>query len=189
MRKIKDSIHSELDDALSGSSGNENKMGWLVPKDFLSQVLIRPFRPEDQNPVKNIILNGLAEHWGWLDPRKNPDLDDVSVSFVDGLFLVAEFRGDIVGTGGLLPCGDSRAQIVRVHVAEHCRRMGLGSRIVNTLCERALALGYTRIILETTESWKGVISFYERNGFYITHYLDDNVYLAKQLDYRGILSK
>lgn len=181
-RKITDRVHSESDDAVSSNSGDDAKMGWVAPKDFLSQVVIRPFRPEDQISVKKLILNGLSEHWGWLDPRKNPDLVDIRSSYADGIFLVAEFKGEIVGTGGLLPSGDSRARIVRVHVTEHCRRMGLGSRIVNTLCEKALALGYTRVVLETTESWKNVISFYESNDFYITHYIEENVYLAKQLD-------
>lgn len=157
-------------------------MGWLTPKDILSQVIIRPFRPEDQKPVRSLILNGLSEHWGWLDPRKNPDLVDIYTAYKDGLFLVAEYKGDVVGTGGLLPGGDSRARIVRVYVAEHCRRMGLGSQILNTLCEKAQSLGYTRVVLETTESWEDVIRFYESNGFYITHYISDNVYLAKQLD-------
>lgn len=176
-----DSVHNESKDAPSNASENDVSMGWLTPTDFLSRVVIRPFRPEDQIPVRKLILNGLSEHWGWLDPRKNPDLVDIGSYFEDGLFLVAEYNGEIVGTGGLLQGGDGRAQIVRVHVAEHCRRMGLGSRIVNTLCEKALALGYTRVVLETTESWKGVICFYESNDFNITHYIGDDVYLAKQL--------
>lgn len=157
-------------------------MNWFKAPDFLSQVLIRPFNSGDQGGAKQLILNGLSEHWGWLDPRLNPDLEDIQSSYAQGIFLVAEYRGEIVGTGGLLPGGDDRAQIVRVYVAEHCRRMGLGSLIVHTLCEKAQSMGYKRVVLETTESWKEVISFYEANGFYITQYQEDNVYLAKTLD-------
>ena len=157
-------------------------MNWFKPPDFLNQVLIRPFREEDQAPAKKLILNGLSERWGWLDPRKNPDLEDIRSYFAEGVFLLAEHRGEIVGTGGLLQGGEGRAQIVRVHVAEHVQRQGLGSLILSKLCEKAMELGCQRVFLETTESWEDVIRFYESNGFHITHYTDDKVYLAKQLD-------
>ena len=40
-------------------------------------VIILPFQPENQAEVKNLILAGLAEHWGMIDPSKNPDLNDI----------------------------------------------------------------------------------------------------------------
>lgn len=156
-------------------------MDWLIVQDFLSQVEIRPFTREDQAPARQLILNGLAEYWGWLEPQKNPDLDDIGTYFAHGVFLVAVYRGEIIGTGGLLPGEDGSAQIVRVHVAEHCRHKGLGSEIVAELCEHARMLGNKKVILETTATWLDAIAFYEHIGFHITHTLNGDAYMAKQL--------
>jgi GNAT superfamily N-acetyltransferase len=160
----------------------KQEMDWFIPQDFLSQVTIRPFEREDQGQARQLILNGLAEHWGWLDPSKNPDLDDIAACYAGGVFLVAEHRGEIVGTGGLLPGVDGSAQIVRVHVAEHFRLVGVGSLIMDKLSERARSLGFMRLVLETTATWEDAIAFYQRLGFQITHHLNGDVYMAKQLE-------
>lgn len=157
-------------------------MDWLIPQDTLSSVEIRPFKREDQLPARQLILNGLAEHWGWLDLSKNPDLDDIAACYSGGVFLVAVHRGEIIGTGGLLPGADRSAQIVRVHVAEHYRRMGVGSLIMDALSEIARGMGFMRLVLETTATWEDAIAFYRRLGFQTTHHLDGDVYMAKQLD-------
>jgi ribosomal protein S18 acetylase RimI-like enzyme len=157
-------------------------MDWLVPKDYLSQVEIRPFKREDQAPVKQLILNCLAEHWGWLDPQRNPDLGDIGASYSEGIFLVAENQGEIVGTGGLLPGAGGSMEIVRVHVAEHYRRMGIGSLIVAALCENAQIHGAETVVLETTETWEDAIAFYVKLDFQIMHRQNGDVYMAKQLD-------
>jgi len=59
---------------------------------------LRPFRPEDQDAVKSLILAGLKEHWGTLDPSLNPDLDDIATSYKDAVFLVACEGDRIIGT-------------------------------------------------------------------------------------------
>lgn len=42
------------------------------------QISIKPFESEDQEAVQSLILAGLAEHWGEIDPTLNPDLNDIS---------------------------------------------------------------------------------------------------------------
>ena len=48
----------------------------MVKMSNSQEIIIIPFQPEDQAACKNLILNGLTEHWGTLDPGKNHDLDD-----------------------------------------------------------------------------------------------------------------
>ena len=60
---------------------------------------IRPFQPSDQAIAKQLILEGLAEHWGTLDPTLNPDLNDIAQSYTEGNFIVALLDGHIIGTG------------------------------------------------------------------------------------------
>jgi len=144
-------------------------------------VEIVTFRPEDQDATRALVLAGLVEHWGYLDESKNPDLEDIGASYADGTFLVARLDGEIVGSGALLPHTKETAQIVRMSVARRLRRRGIGRRILRELCRRAYRAGYKSMVLETTETWTGVIAFYQRFGFRVTHRSGGNVYFALDL--------
>ncbi|MDE2723620.1 MAG: hypothetical protein OXI59_09625 [Gemmatimonadota bacterium] len=77
------------------------------------QISIKPFEGEDQESVQSLILAGLAEHWGKIDPTLNPDLNDIGAYYEDATFLVAWFDGRIIGSGALNPKSDQVAEIVR----------------------------------------------------------------------------
>jgi GNAT superfamily N-acetyltransferase len=146
--------------------------------DDLHDITIVPFQLEDQAKVKTLILAGLAEHWGTLDPSKNVDLNDISSTYGNATFLVAWHQARIIGTGALVPKEDDTAEVVRMSVASDMRRQGIGSLILQQLCRHARMAGYRQIILETTETWHEVIEFYRWFGFRITHYRNGDVYLA-----------
>jgi len=61
------------------------------------------------------------------------------------------------------------------------RRQGIACRILDCLIEHAREKGYQQVILETTATWTGVIEFYLRCGFHITHHQDRDVYFALDL--------
>ncbi|MEM7096040.1 MAG: GNAT family N-acetyltransferase [Actinomycetota bacterium] len=139
---------------------------------------IRPFRAGDQNAAKALILAGLVEHWGILDEAANPDLDDLAASYRDATILVAVEGNQLVGTGILVPThagsGDIArespiGEIVRMSVDGSQRRRGVGIAVLDALCAAARAQGMSRLVLETTASWSGVVAFYERYGFRHTH--------------------
>ena len=99
---------------------------------ILHDIAIVPFQPDNQAEVQRLILAGLTEHWGQLDPTKNPDLNDIGATYAHATFLVAWFHGTIVGTGALMPRSAHSAEIVRMSVAAHLRRHGIGRRVVCT---------------------------------------------------------
>ncbi len=142
---------------------------------------IVPFRPEDQQPAKALILAGLEEHWGVLDEGKNPDLNDIASSYADAVFLVAWQDGEIVGTGAFRPVSGETVEIVRMSVKQGKRRQGIGSEILAELCWRAYRQGYKRAILETTASWEEVVVFYQAFGFEVTHQVAGDLYFAMDL--------
>ena len=144
-------------------------------------ITLLPFKPADQAQVKNLILAGLAEHWGVLDPGKNPDLDDIDSSYAGAVFLVAWQQNRIIGTGALVPRSDDTAEIVRMSVAADMRRKGIGRSILQELCKQARLAGFRKIILETTQTWDGAIEFYKRFGFQVSHHLQDDVYFVLEL--------
>ena len=154
----------------------------MQPATFSPKPLsLRPFRPEDQSAVKALILAGLKEHWGTLDPSLNPDLDDIATTYADATFLLACQGSRIVGTGVLKPRDTDAGEIVRMSVAGDMRRRGLGRRILDALIADARDRGYARIILETTQTWAGAIAFYQNAGFEITHHQNGDVYFVMEL--------
>lgn len=145
-------------------------------------ITLLPFQPADQQAVRDLILAGLAEHWGALDPARNPDLEDIATSYAGAVFLVARQAGRIIGCGALVPRTVETAGIVRMSVAADVRRQGVGRLILSALVENARSSGLRFITLETTATWTEVIAFYLRFGFRITHHQDDDVYFLLVLD-------
>ena len=83
---------------------------------------IKPFKREDQEEARDLILAGLGEHFGWIDESANPDVDDIEMSFAEGLFLCAFHKGELVGTGAFIPETDEAARIVRMSTKQSFRR-------------------------------------------------------------------
>jgi amino-acid N-acetyltransferase len=95
--------------------------------------------------------------------------------------LAAWLDDEIVGTGALIHRSRRIAEIARVSVALHVRRHGVGHGILDALINHAHKKGYHKIILETTETWRGVIDFYLSYGFQTTHNDYGNVYFKLEI--------
>lgn len=120
--------------------------------------------------VRQLILDGLASHWGELNPALNRDLDDMFASYGSGRTIVVTGpNGSVVGTGTLMPRQDGVAEIVRMAVDEGHRRHGIGRLIVDELAATAHCWGSARVLVETTTAWTEVVAFYLSCGFAITH--------------------
>jgi GNAT superfamily N-acetyltransferase len=147
-----------------------------------SELSIRLFNPEYQESVKQLILDGLEEHWGTIDLNKNPDLNDIGLSYQNSFFITAWVDGILVGTGALITINEEEGQIVRMYVLKPYRRLGIGKCILNKLVDKAKSMGFQKIIIETTESWIEVKRFYIDYGFQITHYQNGDVYFELTLN-------
>jgi putative acetyltransferase len=134
---------------------------------------IRPIEPHDQSAARALVLDGLVEHFGFLDPSLNPDLDDIAAAYADGCFLVASDDAGMAAAGAYRVRDASTIEIVRMSVRRDLRRAGLGTHMLNALLAHATDAGYRRVVLETTSTWSDVIAFYLRNGFRITHEMPD----------------
>ena len=107
-------------------------------------------------------------------PVKPLNLEDIPEWYRDESFLVAKVRGTVIGTGALIREDATTGRIVRMSVDRACRRKGVATEISNALKEEARDWGFTKLVVETTSSWKYVIHFYLRNHFRITGYRDDD---------------
>jgi ribosomal protein S18 acetylase RimI-like enzyme len=145
------------------------------------RVVVRPVEPKDVTTARAVILEGLRERWGYLDPLKNPDLNDLLATYAGSVFVVAELDGEIVGTGALVARGRAEAQVVRMSVAKSRRRSGVGSAVLAVLLEAARSRGCRRIVLETASSWTDAREFYEHHGFQLSHYAAGDAYFFLDL--------
>jgi len=128
---------------------------------------IRPFRPDDQESARQLILNGLGEHFGWIDPARNPDLDDIQQMIVHtgGYFIVVEKNKEIIGTGALLEAAPGVGRIARMSVKPGERKQGVGQTVVAHLRETAVARQYHTLLVETNHDWDDAIRLYQQCGF------------------------
>jgi len=149
--------------------------------DSTRDFVIQPIQLEHQAGARDLILAGLAEHWGRLDPGRNLDLENISSAYSKAVFLVAVQQGRVIGTGALIPKADSTAEIVRMSVAAEMRRRGVASALLQTLIAKARTLGIRQLVLETTETWQDAIAFYKKFGFKETHHLNGDVYFRLEL--------
>jgi len=144
---------------------------------------IRPFRPEDQMPVRTLVLSGLGDHFGAVDETMNPDLDDIAASYLrtGGRVIVAEVDGEIVGTGTLKPEALGVGRLVRMSVAGHRRGKGIGRALVDALLAQARSDGYRRVVVETNDDWWDAIGLYRACGFQTDGYRDGDIHLSLEL--------
>jgi GNAT superfamily N-acetyltransferase len=148
--------------------------------DLLSKILVRDFNVEDQEAARELVLRGLGEHFGWIDPSQNPDLDDIFAAYPasGNRFLVAIFGDEIMAAGGLLFESKGVGRIVRLSVKPEYRGHGVGQEIVLRLVHIAQKDGIQRLNAETNLDWYPAISLYKRCGFAELYSDDESIHLA-----------
>ncbi len=131
------------------------------------ELCIRSFEVDDQEQARRLILEGLGEHFGYLDETLNPDLEDILHNYIlaGHIFVVACMGRELVGTGALLSHGEGISEMVRISTRKTYRRRGIGQAIVTYLVNVARQRGDRRIIVKTNASWHDAIHLYKRLGF------------------------
>ena len=140
---------------------------------------IRPFTPSDQEAAAALILDGLGEHFGFIDETLNTDLDDIWQHYIQtgGFFVVAKRDGEVVGTGALINDGGN-GRLVRMSVSKSSQRQGIGRKLVRHLIQLAREQGYDRLLVETNNDWYDAIGLYVHCGFRQYDQDEESVYLA-----------
>jgi GNAT superfamily N-acetyltransferase len=82
-----------------------------------------------------------------------------------GAFVVVRVDGVPIGCAGLRRHDDEVVEIKRMYIRGAHRRHGHGRRLLVTLEERARALGYRRVILETGTAQPEALALYTGAGY------------------------
>jgi GNAT superfamily N-acetyltransferase len=131
------------------------------------ELYIRSFEVGDQQQARWLILQGLGEHFGYIDETLNPDLDDILHNYIipGHVFVVACMGREIVGTGALILHGEGLSEMVRISTRKDYRRRGIGQAIITYLVNVARQRGDRRIIVKTNASWNDAINLYKGLDF------------------------
>ena len=79
--------------------------------------------------------------------------------------LLARIAGAPAAACALKALDDTRCELKRLYCRDAFRGFGLGERLTVETMDRARALGFSRIVLDTHGSLKTAIALYERLGF------------------------
>ena len=110
-----------------------------------------------------------------FDPVRNP-AEAADLVPPSGAFLVARFSGQPAGCGALLTIRPGVGEVKRMWVDRPHRGLGIGSRLLDALEERAIALGHGTVLLDTNRSLDEAKAMYGSRGYVETTRYNDNPY-------------
>ena len=118
-----------------------------------SDVFVRPARTSDVSRIRELV------------DTFSPDrrlLSKATVALYEDVqeFVVAEYQGQVVGCGALHVMWEDLAEVRTLAVDPVASRTGIGSRLLETLLERARSVGVKRVFVLTFE-----VEFFRRYGF------------------------
>ena len=82
-----------------------------------------------------------------------------------GMFLVGWIGDEPIACGGVRRHDDTTGEVKRMYVAPEHRGRGHSRVMLRSLEDRARALGYTRLVLETGTKQPEAIALYESEGY------------------------
>lgn len=138
----------------------------------LPAITIRPIQPADNPPLARIIRNALAE-FGANKPGTvfyDPTTDALFELFQQpgSFYLVAENGDSLLGGAGIFPSPglpEGVCELVKMYLDPAARGMGLGRTLIQQCLDKAAAIGYKQVYLETMPELRKAVSVYEKFGF------------------------
>ncbi|RKN72993.1 GNAT family N-acetyltransferase [Paenibacillus ginsengarvi] len=149
---------------------------------------IEPVTESTQEQAKAVVLSGMEEHFGFLDPTLNPDLDHIVSSYLEmgHTFLVGRLSEDVVCTGALMGVDAGTGRLVRMSVRKEHRRHGYASRMIAVLEQLAAEKGYSAMMLKTIVHWTDAVGFYEKMGYERSRLEGRSVTMVKSIRPEGL---
>jgi putative acetyltransferase len=131
---------------------------------------LHTFQPAHTDAIVALILNIQQNEFNVpVTLADQPDLLAIPDVYQqkNGNFWVALVDGEVVGTIGLIDCGDGIGCIRKMFVRGDYRgrEHGIGQQLLTTLEDWAAAHGLTALYLGTVEKLQAAIRFYQKNGY------------------------
>jgi N-acetylglutamate synthase-like GNAT family acetyltransferase len=143
--------------------GRDKKMS-----DF-SEITIRSASNADCERVQNLVF-GVLREYGLAPDLEGTDRDiaDIETHYIKrgGAFeLIEDARGKLLGTCGLYPMTAETVELRKMYFSPELRGKGFGKKTLARMIEKARAMGFGKIYLETASVLKEAVALYEKFGF------------------------
>ncbi|MDD5428843.1 MAG: GNAT family N-acetyltransferase [Candidatus Omnitrophica bacterium] len=130
--------------------------------------MMRTFKKEDAEGVKNLILNILSKEYPF-DRSAYSDSDLYKIGDTYGgkrdSFFVIEDGGQIVGTAGIKEESHTEALLRRLFVDIKHRKKGYGTDLINKAITFCKEKGYKKIYFRCTDRMADAMRLCVKNGF------------------------
>jgi len=129
---------------------------------------IRLGNRQDEPAINTLVTEVMTEFSLPIDrDGSESDLKNIESNYFarDGVFLVAEKEGKLVGVAGARRSQEDVLELVRIAVAKSFRGKGAARSLLSTVLSFANDLDYERIIVEPARQYPGGDDFLMRFGF------------------------
>jgi ribosomal protein S18 acetylase RimI-like enzyme len=142
---------------------------------------IRAYLKGDEPEIVEVIKTVLEEIFQ-SEAYGLEDLDEINHNYIEknGVFLVAEDDGKIVGTIASHESGDGSAYMKRWYVYKEYRHKGIGRALYEQIMDQIKQKGYEKVRLTTSPLMKDAIEFYKRNNYLLSSQ-DDLLHFEKSV--------
>lgn len=132
----------------------------------LSPVEFRPFAAGDESAFRDLNEAWIAGHF--VVEEKDWEVLNDPVGHIlqrGGAIFMALRDGAAIGTCSLLAKEKGVFEVAKMTVAESCRGLGIGRKLLAHVIEYARATGASRLYLETNSKLQNAVHVYESLGF------------------------
>lgn len=123
----------------------------------------------EKDKVKELIFSILESYGLPLDPgHTDKDLDTIEETYFEdrGYFeVVYDKKNELVGTWALARITEETVELRKMYLSAKDRGKGLGKMMLDRALQKARALKYEKVELETASVLKEAIKLYESYGF------------------------
>ncbi len=130
---------------------------------------LRRYQPTDLGAVEYLHVYAIQQAGAYLGRGPwDDDVYNIEAAYLDnhGEFLIGEWDGVFVAMGAFHRTGQGRAEIKRMRVHPDYQGRGFGQFILSELENRARAMGYKTLHLDTSVVQVPAQKLYEKNGFH-----------------------
>ena len=131
--------------------------------------MICPATNADAEAVTHLVFSVLKDYGLKPDPETtDADLKDLEASYHGrgGCFdLLRTGSGVLIGTVGIYPLDKGRCELRKMYLHPSEQGKGLGKMLLKHALNRARALGFTTVVLETASVLREATDLYQKYGF------------------------
>jgi len=135
-----------------------------LPKGFV----LRRATNADAKAIRGLIWSVLAEYGLGPDPdATDSDLYDIETEYWNngGEFYALEKDSTLVGATAVFKLSDETCEIRKMYLLPFVRGLGIGKLLLEYSLERARALGFKHVQLETAKALIEAKALYKKYGF------------------------